>query len=65
MAIVTKEFTFHDHGTFPVLHLVGEDVTGSVEEYAISQGYAGGGDASPAPSEAHEEPKPARGKKGK
>lgn len=48
MAIVTKDFEFYDHGTFPVVHSVGEEVTGSVEEFAISQGFAGETDASPA-----------------
>jgi hypothetical protein len=39
MTIVTKEFTYYDNGCIPVIHLVGEDVTGEVEAYAVSQGF--------------------------
>ena len=47
MAIVTKEFTYHDNGIFPVVHLVGEEVEGAVETFAVSQGYAGEDTTSP------------------
>jgi hypothetical protein len=47
MTVVTKEFIFYDAGTFPVLHEVGEEVTGEVEAYAISQGFTGDGPADP------------------
>ena len=47
MAKVTQAFKFYDDGISPVVHEVGEEVTGAVEEYAIGQGFAGETDASP------------------
>lgn len=62
MATVTTAFKFYDDGVTCVLHDIGEEVTGSVEDYAISQGFSeGGGTAAPVP-EATEAPKK-RGRK--
>jgi hypothetical protein len=46
MALVNKEFTYYDDGCFPTVHAVGETVTGEVEDFAISQGFAGAESAS-------------------
>jgi hypothetical protein len=41
MTRVTKEFTYYDDGTFPVVHEIGEEVEGEVEAFAISEGFTG------------------------
>lgn len=48
MATVIKAFKYYDDGINCTLHEEGEAVTGAVEEYAISQGFAEGADKAPA-----------------